>query len=36
MDSGPVVTGASEVSGLLFAIGIIMLAVQVRGLVRSP
>jgi hypothetical protein len=36
MDSGPVVTGASEVSGLLFAIGIIMLAFQVRGLVRSP
>lgn len=36
MRSGPVVTGASEVSGLLFAIGIILLAFQVRGLRRSP
>lgn len=35
MNSGPVVAGASEVSGLLFAIGIIMLAIQVRALLRS-
>jgi hypothetical protein len=35
MRSGPVVTGSAEVSGLLFAIGLIMLAFQVRGLTRS-
>jgi len=35
MRSGPVVTGSAEVSGLLFAIGLIMLAFQVRGLPRS-
>jgi hypothetical protein len=35
MRSGPVVTGSAEISGLLFAIGIIMLAFQVRGLRRS-
>jgi hypothetical protein len=36
MHSGPVVTGSSEISGLLFAIALIMLAFQVRGLLRSP
>ena len=35
MRSGPVVTGSAGVSGLLFAIGLIMLAFQVRGLPRS-
>ncbi len=35
MRTGPVVTGSAEISGLLFAIGIIMLAFQVRGLPRS-
>jgi hypothetical protein len=35
MRSGPVVTGSAEVSALLFAIGLIMLAFQVRGLPRS-
>jgi hypothetical protein len=36
MTSVPVVTGTAEVSGILFAIGIIWLAFQVRGLLRSP
>ena len=36
MTSGPVVTGTAEVSGILFAIGIIWLAFQVQGLLRSP
>ena len=36
MQSEPVVAGTSAVSGLLFAIGIIILAFQVRGLRRSP
>ena len=35
MTSGPVVTGTAEVSGILFAIGIIWLAFQVRGLLHS-
>jgi hypothetical protein len=35
MRSGPVVTGSAEISGLLFAIGLIMLAFQVRELLRS-
>jgi len=35
MRSGPVVTGSAEVSGLLFAIGLIVLAFQIRGLPRS-
>jgi hypothetical protein len=36
MPSGPVVTGTAEVSGILFAIGIVWLAFQVQGLLRSP
>ena len=36
MTSGPVVTVTAEVSGLLFAIGIVWLAFQVQGLLRSP
>jgi hypothetical protein len=36
MTSDLVVTGTAEVSGILFAIGIIWLAFQVRGLLRSP
>jgi hypothetical protein len=36
MPSGPVVTGSSEISGLVFAIGIIMLAFQVRDVRSSP
>jgi len=35
MRSGPVVTGSAEISALLFAVGLIMLAFQVRGLTRS-
>ena len=35
MRSGPVVTGSTEISALLFAVGLIMLAFQVRGLTRS-
>jgi predicted membrane channel-forming protein YqfA (hemolysin III family) len=36
MNSEQLVTGTAAVSGLLFAIGIILLAFQVRGLLRSP
>jgi predicted membrane channel-forming protein YqfA (hemolysin III family) len=36
MTSGPIVTVTAEVSGILFAIGIIWLAFQVQGLLRSP
>ena len=35
MTSDSVVTGTGEVSGIIFAIGIILLAFQVRGLLRS-
>jgi type IV secretory pathway VirB2 component (pilin) len=35
MPAGSVATGSAEVSALLFAIGLIMLAFQVRGLPRS-
>ena len=36
MTTDLVVTGTAEVSGILFAIGIILLAFQVRALRRSP